>query len=124
MTGAGSGIGLATAQAFAGARRGSGVYSHQRACHRSAAEQLLSAGRKAIELRCDVDDEMSSLLCSPDHLQTRWTGFDIQQCRDSHYVGHVLGSRTRYQLTSGAAGEEPLLKKSRIAIALTTPSNS
>jgi len=58
VTGAGSGMGLATAKAFAEA--GASVVladSHEEAV-RAAAEQLIADGRKALALRCDVTDDV------------------------------------------------------------------
>ena len=57
VTGAGSGMGLATAKAFAEA--GASVVladSHEEAVH-AAAEQLIADGRKALAVRCDVTDD-------------------------------------------------------------------
>jgi len=58
VTGAGSGMGLATAKAFAEA--GASVVladSHEEAV-RAAAEQLIADGRKALAIRCDVTDDV------------------------------------------------------------------
>ena len=57
VTGAGSGMGLATAKAFAEA--GASVVladSHEEAV-RATAEQLIASGRKALAIRCDVPDD-------------------------------------------------------------------
>src|SRR6266567_1817207 len=57
VTGAGSGLGLATAKAFA--ESGASVVladSNERAV-RSAAEELSSHGHKALAVRCDVADD-------------------------------------------------------------------
>lgn len=57
VTGAGAGIGLATAQAFAAAGAAVVLADVNEAAARSAAEQLLAAGHKALAVRCDVADE-------------------------------------------------------------------
>jgi NAD(P)-dependent dehydrogenase (short-subunit alcohol dehydrogenase family) len=57
VTGAASGIGLATARAFANAGAAVALVDIDENAAGSAAAQLLSAGHKAIALRCDVSDE-------------------------------------------------------------------
>jgi NAD(P)-dependent dehydrogenase (short-subunit alcohol dehydrogenase family) len=57
VTGAGSGIGLATAQAFAAAGAAVVLADVHEAATRSAAEHLLAAGHKAMAVLCDVSDE-------------------------------------------------------------------
>jgi NAD(P)-dependent dehydrogenase (short-subunit alcohol dehydrogenase family) len=57
VTGGGSGIGLATARAFAEAGAAVALIDIDENAIGSAAEQLRSAGHKAIALRCDVSDE-------------------------------------------------------------------
>jgi len=57
VTGAAQGIGLATAQAFAAAGAAVVMADVNEAAARSAAEQLLAAGHKAMAVRCDVADE-------------------------------------------------------------------
>ena len=54
VTGAASGIGLATARAFAEAGAAVALADVSGAAVRSAAEDLVAAGRKAIGIRCDV----------------------------------------------------------------------
>jgi NAD(P)-dependent dehydrogenase (short-subunit alcohol dehydrogenase family) len=57
VTGAASGIGLATARAFAEAGAAVALADVTEAAVRSAAGDLLAAGHKAIAIRCDVADE-------------------------------------------------------------------
>ena len=57
VTGAGSGMGLTTAQAFAAEGAAVALVDINESAVRTAAEQLVSAGHKAIAIRCDVTDE-------------------------------------------------------------------
>ena len=57
VTGAGAGIGLATAQAFAEAGAAVALADIDEDAVRSATEKLLSAGRKALAIRCNVTDK-------------------------------------------------------------------
>ena len=57
VTGAGSGMGLATAKAFAEAGASVVLADIQEEAVRAAAEQLEASGRKALALGCDVSDD-------------------------------------------------------------------
>jgi NAD(P)-dependent dehydrogenase (short-subunit alcohol dehydrogenase family) len=57
VTGAGSGIGLATARAFAEAGAAVALVDVNENAIRDTAEELISAGHKAIAIRCNVADE-------------------------------------------------------------------
>jgi NAD(P)-dependent dehydrogenase (short-subunit alcohol dehydrogenase family) len=57
VTGAGSGMGLAAARAFAGAGAAVALADIHENAVRFAAEELVSAGHKAIAVRCNVADE-------------------------------------------------------------------
>jgi NAD(P)-dependent dehydrogenase (short-subunit alcohol dehydrogenase family) len=54
ITGGGSGIGLATAKAFAEAGAAVALAGHHEDSVRAAAEDLVAAGHKALAIRCDV----------------------------------------------------------------------
>jgi NAD(P)-dependent dehydrogenase (short-subunit alcohol dehydrogenase family) len=57
ITGAGSGMGPATARAFAAAGATVALADVDEKAVRTAAEELVSAGQKAIAIRCDVADD-------------------------------------------------------------------
>jgi NAD(P)-dependent dehydrogenase (short-subunit alcohol dehydrogenase family) len=57
VTGAGSGMGLVTARAFAEAGAAVALADVNEKAVRSAAEELVAAGHKAIAIRCNVADE-------------------------------------------------------------------
>jgi NAD(P)-dependent dehydrogenase (short-subunit alcohol dehydrogenase family) len=57
VTGAGSGMGLATAKAFAEAGASVALADVNEESVRAAAKGLVSAGRKAFAVRCDVADD-------------------------------------------------------------------
>jgi len=57
ITGAGAGMGLATAQAFAEAGAAVVLADFKEEAVKAAAEKLKDAGRKALAIRCDVSDD-------------------------------------------------------------------
>ncbi len=57
VTGAGSGMGLATARAFAAAGAAVTLADANEDAVRSAANELVAAGHKALAVRCDVTDD-------------------------------------------------------------------
>src|SRR5947207_8177921 len=57
VTGAGSGMGLVTAKAFAEAGAAVALADVDENSVRSAADELVAAGYKAIAIRCNVADE-------------------------------------------------------------------
>src|SRR3954451_19789746 len=57
ITGAGAGMGLATARAFAEAGAAVVLADFNEDAVRTAAEKLKDAGRKALAIRCDVSDD-------------------------------------------------------------------
>ncbi len=57
ITGAGSGMGLATAQSFAAQGAAVVLADVNEAAARAATEELAAAGHKVIAVRCDVADE-------------------------------------------------------------------
>src|SRR5437867_2191304 len=57
VTGAGSGMGLATARAFAEKGAAAALVDINENAVRSAAEKLIAAGHKALAIRCNVVDE-------------------------------------------------------------------
>ncbi len=57
VTGAASGIGLATAKAFAEAGASVALVDINDAAVRSAAADMVAAGHKAIGIRCDVAED-------------------------------------------------------------------
>jgi len=57
VTGAGSGLGLATAKAFAASGAAVVLADWDESAARIAAEELLAKGHKALAIRCDVSDD-------------------------------------------------------------------
>src|SRR3954469_9676299 len=57
VTGAGSGMGLATAQAFAAEGAAVALVDIDESAVRTATERLIAAGHQVIAIRCDVTDE-------------------------------------------------------------------
>src|SRR5437764_13547343 len=58
VTGAASGMGLATAQAFAEAGAAVVLADFKEDAVKAAAEELVAAGHKALAVRCDVSDDV------------------------------------------------------------------
>ena len=57
VTGAGGGIGLATAKAFAEAGAAVALADYKEEMVKASAQKLVAAGHKAIAVRCDVSDD-------------------------------------------------------------------
>jgi len=80
VTGAGSGMGLATAKAFAEAGAAVVLADIDENAVRSAAEELVSAGHKAIAVRCNVADEAEvAAMIEQDGIHLRSPGCGVQQ---------------------------------------------
>ena len=81
VTGAGSGMGLATAQAFAREGAAVAMVDINEKAVRTAADQLASAGQRAIAIVSDVANEAQVKgNGGPDRLRLRPFGCCIQQC--------------------------------------------
>ena len=79
VTGAGSGMGLATAKAFAEAGAAVVLADIDENAVRSAAEELVSAGHKAIAARCNVADEAEvAAMIEQDGIHLRSPGCGVQ----------------------------------------------
>ncbi len=79
VTGAGSGMGLATAKAFAEAGAAVVLADIDENAVRSAAEELVSAGHKAIAVRCNVADEAEvAAMIEQDGIHLRSPGCGVQ----------------------------------------------
>ena len=79
VTGAGSGMGLATAKAFAEAGAAVVLADIHENAVRSAAEELVSAGHKAIAVRCNVADEAEvAAMIEQDGIHLRSPGCGVQ----------------------------------------------
>src|SRR3954465_13436480 len=57
VTGAGAGMGLATARAFAEAGAAVGLADFKEDAGKAGADKLIAAGQKALAVRCDVSDD-------------------------------------------------------------------
>ncbi|HXM50593.1 MAG TPA: SDR family NAD(P)-dependent oxidoreductase [Pyrinomonadaceae bacterium] len=71
VTGAASGMGLTTARAFAEAGAAVALADINENAVRSAAEELVTAGHKAIGVRCNVADEadLAAMVAQTIHLR-------------------------------------------------------
>ncbi len=79
VTGAGSGMGQATAKAFAEAGAAVVLADIDENAVRSAAEELVSAGHKAIAVRCNVADEAEvAAMIEQDGIHLRSPGCGVQ----------------------------------------------
>jgi len=79
VTGAGSGMGLATAKAFAEAGAAVVLADIDENAVRSAAEELVSADHKAIAVRCNVADEAEvAAMIEQDGIHLRSPGCGVQ----------------------------------------------
>ncbi len=86
VTGAASGMGLAAAQAFAAEGAAVVLADVNIAVARATAEQLVTAGHKAIAIRCDVSDEAQVKAMVEQtrlHLWPPGCGVQQRRCRES-----------------------------------------
>ncbi len=81
VTGAASGIGLATARAFAEAGAAVALVDINDAAVQSAAAELTAAGHKAIGICCDVTDEAGVAAMVAQTVSAFGAGCGLQQCR-------------------------------------------
>lgn len=73
VTGAAAGMGLATAQAFAKAGAAVMLADFKQDTVMAAAQKLVSAGHKAIAVRCDVSDDAQSGRNGGAHRRRIWS---------------------------------------------------
>src|SRR5436305_11345337 len=87
VTGAGSGMGLATAKAFAEAGASVVLADIQEEAVRAATEQLIAAGRKGLAIGCDVSDDgqvaamIERTVCSVGRLDAAFNNAGVMQRR-------------------------------------------
>ena len=82
VTGAGSGMGLATAQAFAESRAAVVLADRDEQALRTATAELTSAGRQALGVACEVsDEEQVAATCRPRRGELRQARLRVQQRR-------------------------------------------
>ena len=84
VTGAASGLGLATARAFAESGASVVLADWNEKDAQSAAQELANKGHKTLAVRCDVsDDAQVEAMVKTDGLHFRAARCGVQQCRRS-----------------------------------------
>jgi len=90
VTGAGSGLGLATAKAFAESGASVVLADYNEKSVRGAAEELVARGHKALAIRCDVSDDeqveamVHQTVTAFGRLDAAYNNAGIQKCPRGH----------------------------------------